>query len=353
MPMTMFRRLVLVALTLCTAALGGFAFQAMGLPLAFILGPMAGSALVANLVAPMKGGRFLRRGGQLFVGASIGAVLGPDVIAEFARLLPLMLAVAITSIFVGLALALPVARIAGIDRLSAVLSCLPAGMAEMATLARELDADEQAVAIIHTLRVIMVLTFIPLWLGLIARGGVAPVTPADAYDGAGDILALVAVSGILAAAATRLRVTNGWIIAPMLVSLAVVSFGHLLPPVPSPLLIAAQIAIGASLGLRFRLDQMRKFPRIALAGLVSGLLLIGVAFIGLTWLVERYTDLDHVSAILAVAPGGLGEMIASATTLGLLAAAVAGFQMTRSLMTNLLAPPLIRWAVGPNRRNSG
>jgi membrane AbrB-like protein len=342
------RTVLLVGVTLFIAALGGFTFQALSLPLAFILGPMVGSAIITNLVAPMKGGRFLRRGGQLFVGASVGSVLSPDVIAEFVRLLPLMFTVAIASILIGLALALPVAKIAGIDRLSAVLSCLPAGMAEMATLAHELDADEQAVAIIHTLRVIMVLTFIPLWLGLAARGVVPPMPP-HTYDGAADILILVAVAGILAAVATRLRVTNSWIIAPMLLSLAVVSFGHVLPPVPSPLLIAAQIAIGASLGLRFRVDQMQELPRVALAGLLSGLLLIGAAFIGLTWFVERFTDLDHVSAILAVAPGGLGEMIASAATLGLLAAAVAGFQMTRSLMTNLLAPPLIRWIVG--RRN--
>lgn len=342
--------MLLVVATLFAAVLGGFAFRALGLPLAFILGSLAGAALIANLFAPMKGGRFLRRGGQLFVGASIGAVLGPDVVAEFMRLLPLMLATAMVSILLGLTLAWPVARIAGIDRLSAVLSCLPAGMAEMATLARELDADEQAVTIIHTLRVIMVLTFIPLWLGLTTRGAI-PQMPAQHYDGGIEILALVAAAGILAAVATHLKVTNAWIIAPMLLCLGVVSAGHMLPPVPQPLLVAAQIAIGASLGLRFRLNQMQKFPRIALGGLVSGLLLIGAAFVGLTWLVERLSVLDHVSAVLAVAPGGLGEMIASATTLGLLAASVAGFQMTRSLMTNLLAPPLIRWAVRRSKRN--
>lgn len=349
MPMAELRTVLTGLVTLCAAALGGFAFQALNLPLAFILGSLAGSAIMANLVSPMKGGRLLRRGGQLFVGASIGAVLSPDVVAELLRLLPLMVGVATASILIGLALALPVAWIAGIDRLSAVLSCLPAGMAEMATLAHELDADEQAVAIIHTLRVIMVLTFIPLWLGLMARG-VVPPRPPQSYEGAYEILALVAMAGILAAVATRLGVTNAWVIAPMLSSLAVVSAGHMLPPVPQPLLVAAQIAIGASLGLRFRLDQMQQFPRVALAGLVSGLLLIGSAFVGLTWVVEGLTDLDHVSAILTVAPGGLGEMIASATTLGLLAATVAGFQMTRSLTTNLLAPPLIRWAVRHTRR---
>src|SRR5690606_20202370 len=134
---------------------------AIGLPLAWILGSLVGSAVIANMVAPMRGGRHLRRTGQLFVGASIGAVLSPDIVTELLRLLPVMIGIALASILVGLLLALPVAKIAGIDRLSAVLSCLPAGMAEMATLALELDANEQAVAIIHTLRVIMVLTLIP------------------------------------------------------------------------------------------------------------------------------------------------------------------------------------------------
>jgi uncharacterized protein len=196
----------------------------------------------------------------------------------------------------------------------------------------------------------MVLTLIPLWLGLKAAGVVPPI-PAAGFDRAWEILTLAAVAGVIAAIATRLRITNAWILAPMLLSLAIVSSGHLLPPVPAPLLVGAQIAIGASLGLRFRFGQMKKFPRIALAGLVSGAFLIGAAFLGLASAVEALTDLDHVSAILAVAPGGLGEMIASATALGLLAATVAGYQMTRSLMTNLLAPLLIRWFVSRNRRN--
>ena len=41
----------------------------------------------------------------------------------------------------------------------------------MATLAREVKADEQSVAVIHTLRVVMVLMVIPLWLGLTGHAG--------------------------------------------------------------------------------------------------------------------------------------------------------------------------------------
>jgi membrane AbrB-like protein len=212
-----------------------------------------------------------------------------------------------------------------------------------------LGGDEQAVALIHTLRVIMILSFIPFWLAMMPHPHVAAVAASPAEGAAYVLILMVVVAGLLAAGATRLRVTNAWAIMPMLLGLAVAAAGFMIPPMPQPLLVAAQIAIGASLGLRFRVDRLRKLPRVAFAGVLSGLILIGTAFLGLAWAVERLGDLDHVSAMLAVAPGGLGEMIAAATTLGLLAAPIAGFQITRSLVTNLLAPPLIRWAVRRRR----
>lgn len=336
---------LLAATTLVAAVLGALLFRWLHLPLAAILGSLCGSTIIANLFGVMDGGRKLRRCGQLFVGASVGAVLTPGVLAELTQLFPLMLGVAVTSILFGLVLAIPVAKIAGVDRLTAVLSSLPAGMAEMATLAHDLKADEQAVAIIHTLRVVLVLLFIPLWLGVVAKAS-APPQPLYGMNGFGEILVLVMAAAIVAAVATRLGVLNAWVIAPMLSSLAVVAAGHPLPPVPPVVFLAAQIAIGASLGLRFRIDRLRRFPRVALAGCFSGLLLIGAAFLVLAPIVEMSGQLDHLSAILAVAPGGLGEMIASAGALGLLAATVAGFQLSRSVLTNLLVPPVIRWFIG-------
>jgi uncharacterized membrane protein AbrB (regulator of aidB expression) len=62
-----------------------------------------------------------------------------------------------------------------------------------------------------------------------------------------------------------------------------------------------------------------------------------------------WIGLDRASLGLGLAPGGIGEMIASAESLGVGAALVAGFQFTRSFLTNLIAPPLIlRWAPPPS-----
>ena len=346
--MARFRQAILIAATLGGATGGAFLFRALHLPLAAILGSLCGATIVSNIFGAMSGERGLRRCGQLFVGASVGAVLAPDVLDQLVRLFPLMLAAAVASNLVALALTIPLAWIARIDRLTALLSALPAGMAEMATLAVDLKADEQAVAIIHTLRVIMVLALIPVWLGLVARAGVPPPS-LTGMDGMSEILILVLAAAAIAALATHLKVVNAFVITPMLLSLAVVAAGHRLPPVPPCVLLLAQITIGASLGLRFRLDRLRRMPRVALGGVLSGLVLIGAAFIGIAALVQAESDLDHVSAILAVAPGGLGEMIASAGTLGLLVAAVAVFQLTRSVMTNLFVPPLIAWLVRRKR----
>lgn len=338
-----------VALTLAAATASAFLFHAARLPLAYILGALVGAALVANLHRPMRGGRRLRRCSQVFVGASVGVLLSPAVLNSLVDLFPLMLAIALLANAAGALLAVPIAALAGIDRLTALLSTLPAGMAEMATLAREVDADEQSVAIIHTLRVVIVLTFVPLWLLATGHppGGPRP-EPAPTWGDAAILAGVVAASFALAWAATRARVINAYIIAPMLVSVAVVAAGGAVPGVPQPLLVAAQIGIGTSLGLRFRADRMRRLPRTVLGALVSGALLTAVSFFGFGAIIERLARLDHLSALLSAAPGGLGEMIATANALGIAAAAVAGFQITRSVFTNLLVAPLIRWAVQRN-----
>lgn len=338
------RRVATAALTLVAASLGAVLFQVLHLPLAFILGSLVGAALVANLVAPMEGGRAMRRVSQLFVGASVGVLLSPEVLEALVRLFPLMLLLAVAGNLFGLLLAVPIAWLSGIDRLSALLSCLPAGMAEMATLAHEVGADEQSVAIIHTLRVIIVLTLVPAWLLLtghsvqnIPGGGFA-----SGWDDVAVLALLLAASFIVAFVATRLHVINAFIVVPTLVSVFFVGVGLQIPAVPQPLLIAAQIGIGASLGLRFRWERMRRLPRTVLGGLVSGLILVSLSFFGFGFLIEHVAGIDHLSALLAAAPGGLGEMIATANALGVAGAVVAGFQLTRSVFTNVVAAPLIR-----------
>ncbi|HET8726238.1 MAG TPA: AbrB family transcriptional regulator [Alphaproteobacteria bacterium] len=338
---------------LALATLAGFAFAFLDVPLAYILGAMAGSAVYANLFAPIRRARDIRRFGQLVVGTAVAALLTPEVVADLGRLFPLMLLLAVALNAVGAALAIPVARIARVDRLTALLACLPAGMAEMATLARDLKAQEHVVALVHTLRVILVVTLLPLLIGLAAPESpplpASTVSPQDAAILAGVFVGGAAVSRL----AARLGLLNPWVIAPMLLGLAIVAFGGSVPALPQWLIVAAQLAIGASLGARFRVEQLKALPRASIAGVFSTLVLIAVAPIGLAKLTESMTPFGYATLALSMAPGGLGEMIASAKALGVASATVAGFQFTRAAITNLVVPLLIRRWIGARRPTKG
>ena len=330
------------AFGLLTATTFSSLFATLSIPLAYILGALVGSALYANRVAPIWGATYLRRGGQLVVGTAVGGLLTAEVVAGLADLFPLMLAMAIASNAVGVALAFPVARLAGTDHLTALLSCLPAAMAEMALLARDLEADEQVVSIIHTLRVVLVVATLPILVGATISAG-----PAAAPTGAGDAAVLIVVGALgagLALLISRLGfLDHNWGIAPMALGLFWVSSGGVIPRLPEWLLTMAQIGIGASLGVRFSIERLRQLPRAAMAGVVSALVLIAVMPIGLGALVAVVSRIDYRMMALATAPGGLGEMIASAKAIGLASATVAGFQFVRSALTNSwLSRSLIR-----------
>ncbi|WP_170842507.1 AbrB family transcriptional regulator [Aureimonas jatrophae] len=351
--MRVLRTVALAVVTGAAAALAALLFRALGLPLALILGGMAGGALIANLWAVMPGGRLVRRAGQMAVGLSIGALLDPSVLDVLLRMAPTMILVAVLANLAGALIARPAARLAGVDRTSALLCCLPAGLAEMATLAREIAADEQAVTLVHTLRVAIVITLIPLWLALTGHPahGTAPAHPFVAAD-LTALLPLLGASLAIAWAATRLGVINAFVLTPMLLVLAVAATGLRIPPVPDIVLAPAEVAIGATLGLRLRLDRLGRLPRIALGGLVSGTVLFLVSFFLFVPLVGWGTGLDPLSSVLSAAPGGLGEMVASAGALGILAAPIACFQLSRTVITNLCVAPLVRWHVTRERQRA-
>lgn len=332
-------------LGLLAAVAGGLIFRWLGIPLAYILGAMTGSAVYANLAGPLYRTREIRRVGQLVVGSAVAALLTPPVVADLVRLFPYMISVAVVLNIVGATLAIPVAWIAGVDRLTALLACLPAGMAEMATLARDLKAQEHVVALIHTFRVIVVVSILPLLVG------VAGVTPGRAAVALGPttvalIAAFMAAAALLSVLASRIGLLNAWIVAPMVLGVVAAALGLSIPPLPPLLITIAQLAIGASLGSRFQLRQLRALPRATIAGLFSAMIFIAIAPIGLAGLMAMVTALDPATLALSLAPGGMGEMIASAKALGIASATVAGFQFARAVVTNMLVPLLIRGWIG-------
>ena len=191
---------------IATSAVVGWLLSLTGVPLAWILGAMAGSAVYANTVGLGGKTKYARRLGQLLIGGATAAILTPGILGELWSFLPAMIAAAFVANALGVALAFPLQKIAGVDRKTALLSTLPAGMSEMASLARETGAQADVVMVVHTLRVVMIVVLVPFLFGIDRSAVAATVDPQARH------LALAAI--VAGFQFTRSFLTN--IIAPPL-----------------------------------------------------------------------------------------------------------------------------------------
>lgn len=107
--------------------------------------------------------------------------------------------------------------------------------------------------------------------------------------------------------------------------------------------LAAQILIGAAIGVQLRPEAFRSFRRIIGPGLVAVVLtvLTGVVLGGALFLLA---DIDPRTAFFGMMPGGVGEMTAAAAALGGEASLVVMMHLVRLLIVISALPIFLRYA---------
>ncbi|TNF18606.1 MAG: AbrB family transcriptional regulator [Rhodobacteraceae bacterium] len=336
--------LITTAGLLVACAIAGVLAQLAHLPMPWMLGSLIASAL---LVARTQGGllqgyRFpmpLRTGFVSMIGVMIGTQVSPDLLDQLADL-PLFLAV--LAGFIALAHGgnyLIFRRIGGFDRPTAFYSGTPGGLMESILLGESSGADVQVLTIQQFLRIIVVVTAIPtglsLWLGqpVGSAAGVVPGGPPASVELAE--LALVIVAGGVGLALARLaRLPAGQLTGPLLLVGGLTLAGFVDLHVPFWLIAAAQVVVGASLGLRFRGITAGLLQRSVGLALVSvGYMLILGATIA--WGLAQVTGLPFLVLLISFAPGGVTEMSIIALGLATSPALVSLFHVMRILLTVL------------------
>lgn len=105
---------------------------------------------------------------QICAGAFVGARMGPDMVATLGQLLLPTLVMVVGMILCSLAIGLIMYRFCGMNFISSIMSCAPGGLTEMIVFAEDLECDLPRVAMLHTIRVVMVFTLMPTLLGSLA-----------------------------------------------------------------------------------------------------------------------------------------------------------------------------------------
>ncbi|KGM88632.1 Putative ammonia monooxygenase [Roseovarius mucosus DSM 17069] len=337
-------------LLLILSALSGFAGQAIGLPLPFMLGPLAISAFIATALPKRlpTSYRFPQKLRLMFI-AIIGLMIGAQVTpALFTEAHHYALTFGAVTLFVGLAHAMGYTifrRLGGYDPTTAFYASTPGGLYESIELGEAAGADVTRLMMQQFLRIIVVVTALPLglslWLGA-PVGSSAGMTMARP-DVPWSDLPLIALAGLGGLGLGHvLRLPAGQMTGPMALAAALSLTGWLSFDIPQWLVNIAQIVLGTALGMRFTGLSRRLLLRgTALAmTAVGAMLTLGV---GLAILLHEMTGEAVDVLLITLAPGGVTEMALVALSLHANPAFVTIHHIYRIVLTVLTLGMITRW----------
>lgn len=323
-----------IVLTLSIGAAGGWILNQLNVPLAWMLGAMMVTAVLAAFGAPLKSAPPLRATMLCVLGVSIGSTFTPAVLegaSEWALSLGMLAFYAIASSFVGATI---LTMRAGWDPATAFFSAVPGGLTDMILAGSERGGDERSMALVHTLRIMVTVLVIPLALAASGdpSGRVSNVISPTWAGLSGSDLVWLLLAGAAGMAAGKLCRLPAYVFTgPMIASALIHIVGLSSSRPPADLVNAAQVVIGVSIGCRFVGIRFGEVARTMIVGVLFALLLIalGAAFAAIG---SQITQASFSSLWLAFAPGGLAEMVLMGLTLGLDPAFVSTHHLFRFLL---------------------
>jgi uncharacterized protein len=332
-----------IARSLVIGLVGGIVANAIGFPLAWMLGPM-----VANLVAalvrikvavPMN----VRTVMLSVIGIYLGTAFQPDLLDNAALWPVSLIAVLLYVPVVTLLVMVYYRRVAGFDRVTSVFSSAPGGLTTLTILGTAAGGDEQKIALVHSLRIMLLVFTIPLIIAAVT--GIVPTRTAPEGIEANDLreaLMLVACAVLGPLVAKRLNLPSPYMTGAMFAAAALYMTGVVQGLPPPWLLNVALVVLGSSIGSRFSRVSPSEIGRIAIYAL--GAVAIIIAFSAVSaYAVATVTGLDFLSVMLAFAPGGVAEMSLIAIAMDVDPGFVALHHIARIFEIIILAPFVAKW----------
>ncbi|WP_424237008.1 AbrB family transcriptional regulator [Bhargavaea ginsengi] len=339
---------------LCGLA-GGAMFAWIGLPLAWMLGPLT-AVIIWNLFVKRElyWPKSFKNGGQMLLGYGMGLAFTAESAKQIAGQLPTMTISTILMIAGGLGIAMIASKLAGMNTPTAVMGTTPGGLSQMTMLSEEIrGADPAVVTFMQTVRMLTVTFMVPMLStyafsdGAVSATGIQSSGAAVQAGAAGllHIAATIVIVTIVTLGALKFRFPTPWILGPLIAAAVLTVSGFAPPHLPPILTIIAQLFLGVYLGLSIRPGMLKSWKTLLPFSLLTGLLMVGFALL-LAWMMHQIHPMSLATAFLCVAPGGLPEMGVTAQEIDADVSLVAAYQLFRVLFILFIVPVMLRLVFG-------
>jgi membrane AbrB-like protein len=311
------RALAHYAETLLIATAGGITFMLLGVPAGLVSGSMLATAAAALMGRPTAVPLPLARVCFVLIGMLLGAVVTPATLRGMTTWPLSITLLALSAMIMIVTTTAYLCYAHRWDPLSALLGASPGSMGQAMALAAEFECNIRGIAIVQTMRVLVVTIGLPGGLALfgLAASGIPP-TPAGTNSSLVELAILATASTATAVFMHWIRFPGGLLFGAMSASAVLHGTDLLHVSMPWWLGSSAVILLGAQTGARFANTTMAMLMEYFWAGLGSAAVAIAVSsafvLIVTTMLPFRASDV-----LIAFAPGAQDTMMVLALALRL------------------------------------
>lgn len=342
-------------LTIAVAMAGGYCALYFHVPAGALIGSMIAVAVVnvAFDVAYIPAGwKFYT---QISTGAYIGAKLSRSEAAGLKIILKPAVILAAVMIAFTVGISLVICSISDLTIATALFAVAPAGITDMTLASMEFDAEPSVVALMQTVRIIFTICLLPPIIKAIEKRrpvsvpGAAerteePASPPAEPSGRAkktlpELAVTLGIAFIFGKLGKAVGVPAGAITCSMLACAIynVISNRAYMPlRLRQFIQIFAGALIGCSVGREQALKMLELYQVVILA--IAGFILLDLAA---AWLINRWTDMDIITALFSSAPGGVTDMALIAEDMGADSVKIAGMHTIRLVGVIMLYPTLI------------
>jgi hypothetical protein len=326
--------------TLAIGSAGGALFLWANLPGGLISGAMVAVGAAAIAGRPLSLPPILTQAVLLLLGISLGSLVSRQLLQHMGTY-PLTVGLLALATFCStLGSSLYLQRMHGWDRTSAFLAASPGALSQITMLAIERGADVSAIAVVQTMRVIILTAALPLLLTLTGLAPSSPPAASTAIASPFELAGLIAASVAVALLLRLMKFPASWMFGAMIGSSVLHGTGLVEGGLPPSIRGIALIGIGALIGTRFarmKVSVLLSHVNAALASFAIAIA-ISAAFVAV---IVLSTHVGFADTVVAFAPGAMDAMLALALTLHIDPIFVGAHHLSRFVFVTIATPGII------------
>lgn len=327
--------------------LGGYIFYICHIPLAWILGPMTFLILwrssfknYSQFFQPS----ILKNGSFIILGISFGLSFTKETFLLVGPYLLPFLVTTILLIIISVINGVLISKLVNIDRNTSIFASIPGGLTEMVAASESVKANSSLVTIFQTVRLLTVVFLVPFTIQHMFEPNhtvqnIVTISENPSIFTYGWYI----IAGFVGWSLRRVLPAS-FVIGPLLTTALLNILGLNLPAFHESFFIFAQVSIGVGFGLMITFQDLKNGGKYCGLYFLTTLLLIGVSF-GFGYIFSLITDLNLGTAMLSFAPGGLVEMVLTASTIGADPAIVSSLQFIRLIFIISFVPSILKYSM--------